>query len=166
MDKRSAEDYTNLPYTIEVVRDNDPENRGWVASVAELPGCITQAESFEELGEMIEDAMSAWIEVALTDGLSIPEPRPLEAYSGKFVVRVPKSLHRELVEAADHDGVSLNSFVNTSLATVIGGRNLRISPSERYNLEDIADEYHQVLMRYIRETTENKTSDGEPENKE
>ena len=166
MDKRSIEEYLNLPYTIEVVRDSDPNNPGWVASVAELPGCITQAESFEELGEMIEDAMHSWIEVALADGHSIPEPRPLQEYSGKFVVRVPKSLHRELVEAADHDGVSLNSFVNASLAKVIGGRKIKISPPERYNLENIANEYNQVPMRFIREVTENKSSDGEQKKKE
>ena len=46
---------------------------------------------------MIRDAMRGWLEVALEDGIPVPEPRPLEAYSGKFVARVPRSLHRDLV---------------------------------------------------------------------
>lgn len=63
----------------------------------------------EEALEMIRDAMRAWIEVALEDGESVPEPRSLDDFSGKFVVRVPRSLHQDLVEAAQHEGVSLNS---------------------------------------------------------
>lgn len=117
---KTVDDYLALPYTIEVARDQTDDYSGWFARVIELPGCMTQADSFDELEEMIEDAMRAWIETALEDGQTIPEPRPVESYSGKFVVRVPKSLHRELVEAAEREGVSLNAFVNVALARVIG----------------------------------------------
>lgn len=111
--------YLSLPYTIKVIRDVDEGEESWFAKVVELPGCMTEADTFTELGEMIEDAMRAWIEIALEDGQAIPEPRPTESYSGKFVVRVPKSLHRELAEAAERDGVSLNTFVNVALAQAI-----------------------------------------------
>ena len=88
--------------------------------MVELPGCITQGDDFEELGEMVEDAMRAWIETALEDGQDIPEPRTADDYSGKFVVRVPKCLHRRLALAADQDGVSLNQFINVALAAAVG----------------------------------------------
>ncbi len=117
---KSIDDYLAMPYIIEVVRDESEGYSGWFARVVELPGCMTQADTFEELGEMIEDAMRVWIEAALEDGQAIPEPRPAEDYSGKFVVRVPKSLHRELVEAAEREGVSLNAFVNVVLGRAIG----------------------------------------------
>jgi antitoxin HicB len=117
---KQVDDYLALPYTIEVTPDQTEDYSGWFARVVELPGCMTQADTFEELKEMIEDAMRAWLETALEEGQTIPEPRPVESYSGKFVVRVPKSLHRELVEAAERDGVSLNTFVNVALARVIG----------------------------------------------
>lgn len=120
MNNQQVDRYLQLPYTIEVVRDE--EGGGWVARVVELPGCLTQGDTFEELGEMIQDAMRGWIEIALEDGLPIPEPRPVEEYSGKFVVRVPRSLHRELVEAAEREGVSLNAFVNVALAKGVGLR--------------------------------------------
>ncbi len=120
MTTRTVDEYLALPYTIEVIRDESDDHPGWFARVVELPGCMTQAETFEELGAMIEDAMRAWIETSLEDGQPIPEPRPTETYSGKFVVRVPKSLHRELVEAADRDGVSLNAFINAVLGRVAG----------------------------------------------
>ncbi|MFC2053172.1 type II toxin-antitoxin system HicB family antitoxin [Chloroflexota bacterium] len=121
MNTRSVEEYIKLPYTIEIIREEDEENPGWVARVVELNGCITQADTFEELGEMIEDAMRVWIEVAQDDNLPIPEPRPEEDYSGKFVVRVPKTLHRRLVEAAQNEGTSLNQFVNYALASATSG---------------------------------------------
>ena len=69
---------------------------------------------------MIREAMHGWLEIALEDGLPIPEPRELEQYSGKFVVRVPRWLHRELVRTTGQEGVSLNQFVSTVLARAVG----------------------------------------------
>ncbi|MCX6050370.1 MAG: toxin-antitoxin system HicB family antitoxin [Chloroflexi bacterium] len=120
MATKTVEEYLQLPYTIEVVRDATDEYSGWFARVVELPGCMTQADTFDELDEMMQDAMRAWIETAQEKGLSIPEPRPGDPYSGKFVIRVPRSLHRELAETAARDGVSLNTFVNVALARVVG----------------------------------------------
>lgn len=120
MTHKTIEEYLKLPYTIQVTYDNSPDDPGWVAHVVELPGCITQADNFEELGEMIEDAMYTWIEVSLEDGEAIPEPRPVEDFSGKFVTRVPRSLHRDLVQSAKQDGVSLNTYVSVALGRAVG----------------------------------------------
>jgi len=109
--------YLSLPYTVQLIRE---DQETWFARVVELPGCMTEGDSAQEAAEMILDAMTGWIEIALADGRAIPEPRPAEDYSGKFVVRLPRSLHRELVEAAERDGVSLNSFVNASLGRAVG----------------------------------------------
>jgi antitoxin HicB len=117
---RKVEDYLALPYTIEITRDSAEEGSGWFAKVVELPGCMTQVENLDELNEMITDATRAWIETAIEEGISIPEPRSRVDFSGKFVVRVPKSLHKDLAEAAERDGVSLNAYVNTALAKVVG----------------------------------------------
>ena len=125
MQLKTVDDYLKLPYHIEVIRDeSDENNTGWVAVVKELPGCITQGDTFEELGEMVEDAMRGWIEIMLEDGEPIPEPYPEEDYSGKFVVRVPRSLHRQLAEAAEREGVSLNQFINVALASAVGRTNV------------------------------------------
>ncbi len=73
-----VEDYLKLPYTIEITQDESDGYTGWFAKVEELPGCMTQADTFDELGEMIEDAKRAWIKSALEDGIEIPLPRKLE----------------------------------------------------------------------------------------
>jgi len=120
MSHRSVDEYLKLPYTFEIIRDSDENNPGWVARVVELPGCFTQGDSIEELETMIEDAMRGWLEIAIEDGLPIPEPRIFQEYSGKFIVRVPKSLHRALVEQAEQENISLNQHISTVLAMAVG----------------------------------------------
>jgi antitoxin HicB len=71
-------DYICLPYHITIVRGCSLNGWGWVATVNELPGCITQADSLAEIGGMIFDAMYAWIETAMIDGQTIPMPESWE----------------------------------------------------------------------------------------
>lgn len=40
-------------------------------------------------------------------------------YSGKFTVRLPKSLHQALVDRAEKEGVSLNLFVTNALSRTV-----------------------------------------------
>ena len=40
-------------------------------------------------------------------------------YSGKFTVRLPRSLHQALVERAEKEGVSLNLFVTNALSRTV-----------------------------------------------
>lgn len=89
---------------------------GYVAEIEELPGCITQGETLEEVSKRIEDARRGWVEVAYEDGIEIPLPRTEEEYSGKFLVRLPKYLHRRLSEEAIREGASLNQHVVTILS--------------------------------------------------
>ena len=58
----------------------------------------------------------------LIDGLPEPDVRPSrEEYSGKFVVRVPKSLHAALAAEAAAEGVSLNQLVVAKLSVQLAG---------------------------------------------
>jgi antitoxin HicB len=116
--KRSIDDYLQLPYTIEVVR-GDAESGGWAARVVELPGCLTAAETFDQLEPMLEDAMRLWIATALEDRRPVPEPREEQDYSGKFIVRVPRWLHRQIAERAGQESISLNQYVSTALASAV-----------------------------------------------
>ncbi len=48
---------------------------------------------------------------------SIPEPLSSKNFSGKFVVRVPAELHRELTIEAQESHVSLNRYISNKLAS-------------------------------------------------
>jgi antitoxin HicB len=118
---RTLDEYLELPYSIVVVHDVDEDgNSGWVAEVEELPGCISQGRTPQEAVERVREAMRDWIAVALEDGVPIPEPRTAEDFSGRFLVRIPASLHADLVRNADREGVSLNQFVTSALAGAVG----------------------------------------------
>ncbi|MCL6443820.1 MAG: type II toxin-antitoxin system HicB family antitoxin [Alicyclobacillus sp.] len=106
-----------LPYSI--VLHPDPTGE-YVAEIPDLPGCLTQGETIEEALRMIQEAKRAWLEVALEDGRPIPEPSDAEEFSGKFNVRVPKSLHKALVENARREGVSLNQYIIYQLSKSSG----------------------------------------------
>ena len=121
--------YLALPYTIELIREEDAT---WFARVVELPGCLSAGDSAEDAAAMIQDAMAGWIELALEDGRNVPEPKPREEFSGKFVVRVPRSLHRDLVEAATKEQVSLNQYIATELARAVGRPTVYSTAGGRY----------------------------------
>jgi antitoxin HicB len=120
---KTLEEYMELPYTIEITHDRDGDgNEGFVAEVRELPGCLSQGATIEEAAARIRDAMEDWLSVALEDGAKIPEPRDPNAYSGRFLLRLPRALHAELAREAAREGVSLNQYVATTLAGVVGWR--------------------------------------------
>ena len=105
---KSPKAYLALRYPFQVIADRDG---GYVVRFPDLPGCVTQVETLDELPAMAEEARRLWIETAHEQGLDIPMPSYPEEYSGKFNVRLPASLHRALVEAAEREGVSLNQYV-------------------------------------------------------
>jgi len=117
--ERQVERSMGLPYRIELLPS---EEGGYAVRIPDLPGCLSQGDTAEEAVEMIRDAQRGWLAVTLENGQSVPEPTAIErdGYSGKFNVRMPRRLHRALAEAADREGVSLNLFVATTLATAVG----------------------------------------------
>jgi antitoxin HicB len=115
--RKSMEYYLGLRYPITIIPD---ETGGYVAEIEDLPGCFTQGETLEETYSNIEEARRLWIEVAYEDGQDIPEPRDKQGYSGNFIVRGPKSLHRKLDQMAKREGVSLNQYLVATLSHSVG----------------------------------------------
>ena len=105
-----------MPYDIVVT--SSPEG-GYVATIPDLPGCITQGDTRLEVLEMIEDAKLCWLEAALDMGQSIDEP-DFDRYNGRLNLRIPKSLHRKLAESAKREGVKLNQLAIYLMASGIG----------------------------------------------
>ncbi len=127
--KKNLEYYLNLDYTVQLKRNAD---NTWFAKIVELPGCMTEGDTPEQALKMIRDAERAWLKSALADRAPIPEPRPqTEELSGRFLVRVPRSLHHALVERARQENVSLNQLINVTLSRalpVVSARNALATP--------------------------------------
>ncbi len=105
---KTIEYYMSLPYRLEILPDLD--EGGYVARYPDLPGCITVGDSVKSVAENAEDAKREWIAAAVEDGVTIAEPVNMEAYSGQFKLRIPKSLHRKLAEHSKEEGVSMNQY--------------------------------------------------------
>ena len=105
---KTVDYYMELPYRMEIIPDK--EEGGFVATLPDLPGCITVGETIEAVIQNIVDAKRAWLEAELEIGATIPEPEDLKEYSGQFKLRLPRSLHKQLAEHSKLEGVSMNQY--------------------------------------------------------
>jgi predicted RNase H-like HicB family nuclease len=105
-----AKEYLKLPYTILIRHITDESEAYYFATVLELDGCMSDGATYQEAFENIQEAMAGWIETKLANGFPVPLPVSGGKYSGKFVVRLPKTLHARLAVEAEKEGVSLNQY--------------------------------------------------------
>ena len=103
-------DYMKLPYSRIVSPVSDESGDYFHATVLEFDGCQSSGSTVEEAYEGLTEAMEGWIEAKLENGFAVPEPLAPDKFSGKFVVRIPKSLHCRLAVEAQREGVSLNQY--------------------------------------------------------
>jgi antitoxin HicB len=116
-------------YMHEIAPLTNEDGGGFLISFPDLPGCMSDGETIEEAVANGRDAFSAWISAVADQGKPIPKPtaKPAEMQevSGKFVARLPKSLHARLVVRAKQEGVSLNTLVLTFIAEGLGQKETR-----------------------------------------
>lgn len=87
-----------------------------VATVVEFPSLSWVAPGQAEALQGVVDLVEEGIADLASSGEPIPDPIAERRYSGRFNVRIPESLHRELALAAAEQGVSLNRLVSDRLA--------------------------------------------------
>lgn len=122
---KDLEYYLGLSYPVLLRKIYDDEEEYYFAEVPELPGCMAHGSTPDEAIESIKESKRLWIEERLEQGYPVPEPRDIEEFSGKFVQRLPKVLHRELTIQAKRNSVSLNQYVVSLLAKAVGKEELR-----------------------------------------
>ena len=118
--EKNIDYYMGLNYPVAIERISEEDGGGFFASISLLPGCMSDGETLEEAYENIENAKKEWLRSMLERGMNIPAPVDQEEFSGKFLVRLPKSLHRTLVQISKREGVSLNQYVANALAYSAG----------------------------------------------
>jgi antitoxin HicB len=79
------EDYLDLPYHLVVTPGED----GYGVAVAELPGCVTFVETWEQIPGSVREAMTSWVGSALKHGDPVPQPAALEVKSQSQKVGAP-----------------------------------------------------------------------------
>ena len=114
----NAQDYMKLPYNHVIKRIEDESGSYFHASVLEFDGCHSTGDTFAEAYSSLLEAMEGWIETKLENGFAVPIPLDTGKFSGKFVVRLPKTLHARLALEAEKEGVSLNQYALYKLSAV------------------------------------------------
>lgn len=103
---------------------------GYLITFPDLPGCMSDGETEMEVVANGRDAFESWVSARVDAGKPIPEPayrpEPLPTVSGRFVTRLPKSIHFKLAERAKAEGVSLNTLVLAFIAEGLGHKDVRV----------------------------------------
>ncbi len=105
--------YLALNYHTRLYQDDEG---GWIAEIDDLPGCIADGKTPDEAIANSRDAMRSWMESRISSGLEIPEPSVADDYSGRILLRMPKSIHRRLAILAQQEGSSLNQYIVSLLS--------------------------------------------------
>jgi len=92
------------------------EDQEYVGLCAEFPGLSWLAASPEAALRGVRRVVADVVEEMNASGDLVPEPLASRKFSGKFMVRVPPDVHRDLTLQAVEAGVSLNRLATVKLA--------------------------------------------------
>lgn len=117
----------------------DPETGRYAAQLLEFAGCFSEGATPQRAYKNLEQAAYNWLESAIKQGIEIPEPFSADGYSGKVALRMPKSLHRQAMSIARREGVSLNQFLVSAVASSLGAHNLYEKIADRLEAKSNVD---------------------------
>jgi predicted HicB family RNase H-like nuclease len=104
----------NDKYTYRVTWSEDDAE--YVGLCAEFPSLSWLANTPEAALKGIRKVVNEVIADMLSNGEPVPEPIATKHFSGKFMVRVPPDVHRQLAIQAAEAGVSLNRLASAKLS--------------------------------------------------
>ena len=57
-----------------VVIEWEPQGGVYVATVRELPGCVTHGKTYDEAAAQVQDAIDGWVAIAQQQHEALPDP--------------------------------------------------------------------------------------------
>lgn len=92
------------------------EDKEHVGLCTEFPSLSWLAPSPEKALSGIRQVVADVVDELTASGEPVPEALAEKKYSGRFMVRIPSSVHRSLATEAAEQGVSINRLVSAKLA--------------------------------------------------
>ena len=102
-------------YTINIYWNDT--NECYKAYVPEFDDVTATGATYQEAFDAIRSALDKKIDELKNEGLTLPQAVTLSGYSGQLRLRMPKSLHQELTQEAEKEGISLNAYMVYLLST-------------------------------------------------
>jgi predicted HicB family RNase H-like nuclease len=93
------------------------EDEAYVGTCLEFPSLSWLADTMEEALTGIVAVVRSVVDDMIQSGETPPQPLIEKHFSGKFIVRVPPEVHRNLAIQAAESGVSLNRLITAKLAS-------------------------------------------------
>ena len=118
--KKDVHYFMGLGYDIHISSIPAAEGGGYEAYIPLLGRYtfIGDGTTVEEALADLERTKEENFNSLLKEGIEIPEPKAKqEDYSGRILVRLPRYLHKLLVEQAADNGISLNQHISSLLAS-------------------------------------------------
>lgn len=118
MEREAVPKLTDYPFEVRPL--SPEEGGGYLISFPDFAECISDGETVDEALVNGREALQATIAALKASKLAVPAPNSGGVASGKFVARVPKTVHAQLATRARAEGVSLNTLVLTFIAQGLG----------------------------------------------
>ncbi len=115
-----SEQFKAEEYSFSVVWSED--DACFIGRVDEFPSLAAHGSTQEKALREIRHVVEYVLEDLAAEKESVPVPLSKRAFSGKLNVRMPKTLHRRLAAESEREGVSLNNWINTKLASTVKAR--------------------------------------------
>jgi predicted RNase H-like HicB family nuclease len=90
------------------------------AEILEFPGCSVLAQTPSEAYARLERAAQKWLTDWLSKGKAAPPPLMNNKTSGRFALRLPRSLYLRASRAAARESVSMNQYIANAVAERVG----------------------------------------------
>lgn len=101
-------------YTYRITWTED--DKEYVGSCVEFPSLSWLAETPEAALKGIRIVVHEVLMDMINNDETPPQPLSLRSFSGKFVVRIPPEVHRELAIRAAEERISLNRLISSKLS--------------------------------------------------
>lgn len=108
------------PFKYRIIVRYSEEDEGYIAVVPELRGCSAWGKTESAAITAVKEAAAAWLKAAKANKIEIPTPLDEKQVTGKFALRMPPELHKELVFEAKVQGRSLNQHIVYKLSRAKG----------------------------------------------
>lgn len=143
--KKDINYFMDLKYDVHISSISAAEGGGYEAFIPPLGRYtfIGDGATVEEALADLERTKEENFKSLLKEGIEIPEPPgKQEDYSGRILVRLPKYMHKALVEQASDQGISLNQHISSLLASGFPVSELKKT------LREMCDLWSSVVYRY------------------
>jgi predicted HicB family RNase H-like nuclease len=139
--KKDLKYYLSLRYPITITPIAEDRGGGYEASILQLGRYtfVGDGDTIENAIKNLNKLKKEYFKNFLKERITIPEPeRGDEEHSGRILLRLPKYIHKALLEQARNAGVSLNQHVSNLLAFGIPIHELKKTIKEMCDLWNAA----------------------------